>query len=86
MLAGDGRSHWGMGGVERLLKGEPLVPRPAERAPDGARAIPCLLEGVRRPEHRALTQARADEREADGQPLDEPAGHARDRRADEAPG
>ena len=29
MLAGDGRSHWGMGGVERLLKGEPLVPRPA---------------------------------------------------------
>jgi 2-hydroxychromene-2-carboxylate isomerase len=29
VLAGDGRSHWGMGGVERLLKGEPLVPRPA---------------------------------------------------------
>ena len=28
-LAEDGRSHWGMGGVERLLKGEPLVPRPA---------------------------------------------------------
>jgi predicted DsbA family dithiol-disulfide isomerase len=29
MLTSDGRSHWGMGGVERLLKGEPLVPRPA---------------------------------------------------------
>ena len=29
ILTGDGRSHWGMGGVERLLKGEPLVPRPA---------------------------------------------------------
>lgn len=29
VLARDGRSHWGMGGVERLLKGEPLVPRPA---------------------------------------------------------
>jgi predicted DsbA family dithiol-disulfide isomerase len=29
VLAGDGRSHWGMGGVERLLRGEPLVPRPA---------------------------------------------------------
>jgi predicted DsbA family dithiol-disulfide isomerase len=29
VLTGDGRSHWGMGGVERLLKGEPLVPRPA---------------------------------------------------------
>jgi predicted DsbA family dithiol-disulfide isomerase len=28
VLAGDGRSHWGMGGVERLLTGEPLVPRP----------------------------------------------------------
>jgi predicted DsbA family dithiol-disulfide isomerase len=27
VLAGDGRSHWGMGGVERLLTGEPLVPR-----------------------------------------------------------
>jgi 2-hydroxychromene-2-carboxylate isomerase len=23
----DGRTHWGMGGVERLLTGEPLVPR-----------------------------------------------------------
>jgi predicted DsbA family dithiol-disulfide isomerase len=29
VLAEDGRSHWGMGGVERLLSGEPLVPRPA---------------------------------------------------------
>jgi 2-hydroxychromene-2-carboxylate isomerase len=29
VLASDGRSHWGMGGVERLLTGEPLVPRPA---------------------------------------------------------
>jgi predicted DsbA family dithiol-disulfide isomerase len=27
LLAGDGRTHWGMGGVERLLAGEPLVPR-----------------------------------------------------------
>jgi predicted DsbA family dithiol-disulfide isomerase len=25
----DGRSHWGMGGLERLLAGEQLVPRPA---------------------------------------------------------
>jgi 2-hydroxychromene-2-carboxylate isomerase len=25
----DGRTHWGMGGVERLLTGEPLVPRTA---------------------------------------------------------
>jgi predicted DsbA family dithiol-disulfide isomerase len=29
VLASDGRTHWGMGGVERLLTGEPLVPRPA---------------------------------------------------------
>ena len=29
VLAEDGRNHWGMGGVERLLSGEPLVPRPA---------------------------------------------------------
>jgi predicted DsbA family dithiol-disulfide isomerase len=29
VLAEDGHSHWGMGGVERLLAGEPLVPRPA---------------------------------------------------------
>jgi hypothetical protein len=45
-----------------------------------------LLEGVRRRERRGLTQARTDERETDGQSLDEPAGHAYDRRADEAPG
>lgn len=29
LVAEDGGSHWGMGGVERLLVGEPLVPRPA---------------------------------------------------------
>jgi predicted DsbA family dithiol-disulfide isomerase len=28
LLTEDGRTHWGMGGVERLLAGEPLVPRP----------------------------------------------------------
>jgi predicted DsbA family dithiol-disulfide isomerase len=28
-LAADGRTHWGMGGLERLLANEPLVPRPA---------------------------------------------------------
>lgn len=27
LLAADGRTHWGMGGLERLLAGEPLVPR-----------------------------------------------------------
>jgi predicted DsbA family dithiol-disulfide isomerase len=27
LLAEDGRIHWGMGGLERLLAGEPLVPR-----------------------------------------------------------
>jgi 2-hydroxychromene-2-carboxylate isomerase len=27
LLTGDGRTHWGMGGVERLLAGEALVPR-----------------------------------------------------------
>lgn len=27
LLTADGRTHWGMGGVERLLGGEPLVPR-----------------------------------------------------------
>jgi 2-hydroxychromene-2-carboxylate isomerase len=27
LLTSDGRTHWGMGGVERLLTGEPLVPR-----------------------------------------------------------
>jgi predicted DsbA family dithiol-disulfide isomerase len=29
LLAGDGSSHWGMGGLTRLLSGEPLIPRPA---------------------------------------------------------
>ena len=29
LLAADGRTHWGMGGVERLLADEPLVPRAA---------------------------------------------------------
>ncbi|HEY7692559.1 MAG TPA: DsbA family protein [Gaiellaceae bacterium] len=29
LLAPDGSSHWGMGGLERLRTGEPLVPRPA---------------------------------------------------------
>jgi predicted DsbA family dithiol-disulfide isomerase len=29
LLASDGSSHWGMGGLERLRRGEPLVPRPA---------------------------------------------------------
>lgn len=29
LLTDDGRSHWGMGGLERLLAGEPLVPRTA---------------------------------------------------------
>jgi predicted DsbA family dithiol-disulfide isomerase len=28
-LVVDGRQHWGMGGIERLLRGEALVPRPA---------------------------------------------------------
>ena len=28
LVAGDGRTHWGTGGVELLLSGEPLVPRP----------------------------------------------------------
>jgi predicted DsbA family dithiol-disulfide isomerase len=27
LLTSDGESHWGMGGLERLLAGEPLVPR-----------------------------------------------------------
>ena len=27
LLTGDGESHWGMGGLERLLEGRPLVPR-----------------------------------------------------------
>jgi 2-hydroxychromene-2-carboxylate isomerase len=29
VLAGDGRTHWGMGGLARLLAGEELVPRRA---------------------------------------------------------
>jgi predicted DsbA family dithiol-disulfide isomerase len=29
LLTADGESHWGMGGLERFLAGEPLVPRPA---------------------------------------------------------
>ena len=28
-LVVDGRQHWGMGGIERLLRGDALVPRPA---------------------------------------------------------
>ena len=28
-LAAEGATHWGMGGIERLLAGEPLLPRPA---------------------------------------------------------
>lgn len=28
LLAENGEHHWGMGGLERLLAGEPLVPRP----------------------------------------------------------
>jgi predicted DsbA family dithiol-disulfide isomerase len=27
LLTGSGEAHWGMGGLERLLAGEPLVPR-----------------------------------------------------------
>jgi 2-hydroxychromene-2-carboxylate isomerase len=29
LLTEEGETHWGMGGVELLLMGEPLVPRPA---------------------------------------------------------
>ncbi len=29
VLTEDGLTHWGMGGVERLLDGEPLLPRPS---------------------------------------------------------
>jgi predicted DsbA family dithiol-disulfide isomerase len=29
VLTEDGFTHWGLGGVERLLVGEPLVPRPS---------------------------------------------------------
>lgn len=28
LLAEEGESHWGLGGVERLLSGQPVVPRP----------------------------------------------------------
>ncbi len=28
LLTGEGETHWGMGGLERLLEGRPLVPRP----------------------------------------------------------
>jgi len=28
LVADDGQTHWGMGGLARLLAGEPLVPRP----------------------------------------------------------
>ena len=27
LVTEDGESHWGMGGLERFLLGEPLVPR-----------------------------------------------------------
>jgi predicted DsbA family dithiol-disulfide isomerase len=27
LLTDDGRTHWGMGGIDRLFAGEPLVPR-----------------------------------------------------------
>jgi 2-hydroxychromene-2-carboxylate isomerase len=27
LLTDEGETHWGMGGLERLLAGEPLVPR-----------------------------------------------------------
>lgn len=27
VLTSDGRTHWGMGGLERLLEGRPLIPR-----------------------------------------------------------
>ncbi len=28
VLTDDGQTHWGMGGLERLLEGRPLIPRP----------------------------------------------------------
>jgi predicted DsbA family dithiol-disulfide isomerase len=28
LVSGEGQTHWGMGGLARLLAGEPLVPRP----------------------------------------------------------
>lgn len=30
LLTGEGETHWGMGGLERLLGGQPLVPRSAQ--------------------------------------------------------
>jgi predicted DsbA family dithiol-disulfide isomerase len=30
LVTASGETHWGMGGIERLLAGEPLVPRPAD--------------------------------------------------------
>ena len=59
LLTEDGRTHWGMGGVERLLADEPLVPRGdtrqgrcdgrrrsrAERRPDRARDRDALRAG-----------------------------------------
>ncbi len=29
VLTADGQTHWGMGGLERLRTGQPLIPRPA---------------------------------------------------------
>jgi 2-hydroxychromene-2-carboxylate isomerase len=29
VLTGAGKTHWGMGGLKRLLEGQPLIPRPA---------------------------------------------------------
>jgi len=29
VLTADGQTHWGMGGLERLQTGQPLIPRPA---------------------------------------------------------
>jgi predicted DsbA family dithiol-disulfide isomerase len=37
LLTEDGRTHWGMGGVERLLANEPLVPR--NRLDGGPRGV-----------------------------------------------
>ena len=28
VLTPDGKTHWGMGGLKRLLEGQPLIPRP----------------------------------------------------------
>jgi hypothetical protein len=29
VLAADGQTHWGMGGLQRLVEGQPMIPRPA---------------------------------------------------------